>query len=64
MELLKRRLKTNVRPFESMTNSELVIAAYDETKDYDYRILAHEETYRRAGVTDGNGLHKPDGCNF
>ncbi|KAF6576546.1 hypothetical protein NYE46_07605 [Listeria sp. FSL L8-0308] len=50
-----------MRPFESMTNSELVIAAYDETKDYDYRILAHEEIYRRAGVTDGNGLHKPDG---
>lgn len=42
-----------MRPFESMTNSELVIAAYDETKDYVYRILAHEEIYRRAGVTDG-----------
>ncbi|SEI76803.1 hypothetical protein SAMN04488600_101623 [Paenibacillus polymyxa] len=42
-----------MRPFENMTNSELVIAAYDETKDYDYRILAHEEIYRRAGVTDG-----------
>ncbi|MNW50835.1 hypothetical protein D3C74_282980 [compost metagenome] len=41
-----------MRPFESMTNSELVIAAYDETKDYDYRILAHEEIYRRAGAMD------------
>lgn len=50
-----------MRPFESMTGSELVIAAYDETKDYDYRILAHEEIYRRAGVTGGKGLHKPDG---
>lgn len=47
MELLKRRLRTNVRPFESMTGSELVIAAYDESKDYDYRILAQEEIYRR-----------------
>lgn len=41
-----------MRPFESMTGSELVIAAYDESKDYDYRIEAEKEIYRRAGAMD------------
>lgn len=53
MELLKRRLRTNVRPFEGMSNVELYKASQDTAKDYDYCRLAAEELFRRAGVTDG-----------
>ncbi|MGG1639898.1 hypothetical protein ACIFQM_01110 [Paenibacillus sp. NRS-1782] len=47
-----------MRPFKSMSGAELVIAAYDESKDYDYRIEAAKEIYRRAGVPDARGIQQ------
>ncbi|MEK3950937.1 hypothetical protein MHB46_21435 [Paenibacillus sp. FSL H7-0703] len=42
-----------MRAFESVSDVELKLIANNLDVDYDYRIEATKEIYRRAGVTDG-----------
>ncbi|URJ46412.3 hypothetical protein MF628_000942 [Paenibacillus polymyxa] len=50
-----------MRAFESVSDVELKLIANNLDVDYDCRIEAAKEIYRRAGEADGKGLHKPDG---
>ncbi|MEJ3717077.1 hypothetical protein WGM54_03555 [Paenibacillus polymyxa] len=49
---------------KQLDDADLIINFYDNTLCTDYRQELAKEIYRRAGVTDGNGLHKPDGRNI
>jgi hypothetical protein len=42
-----------MNPIDNMSDIELILAVDNQVVDYDYRIEAAKEIYRRAGVTDG-----------